>query len=118
MIRRSIGTFRGLMVFILLPGVVVAAIISLTGGMAEEPATVLYANSDTGAAGRHLITELEQAGEYKFEPRSDEVALKEATIKQEGTVGVFIPAGYTAALLAGSRHRSVSMSCGQVKAQS
>ncbi|WP_342479142.1 ABC transporter permease [Paenibacillus sp. FSL H7-0350] len=101
MIRRSIGTFRGLMVFILLPGVVVAAIISLTGGMAEEPATVLYANSDTGAAGRHLITELEQAGEYKFEPRSDEVALKEATIKQEGTVGVFIPAGYTAALLAG-----------------
>ncbi|MEK3790913.1 ABC transporter permease [Paenibacillus sp. FSL R7-0204] len=101
MIRRSIGTFRGLMVFILLPGVVVAAIISLTGGMAEGPATVLYANSDTGVAGRHLITELEQAGEYKFEPRSDEATLKEATIKQEGTVGVFIPAGYTAALLAG-----------------
>lgn len=101
MIRRSIGTFRGLMVFILLPGVVVAAIISLTGGMGEGPATVLYANSDTGAAGRHLITELEQAGEYKFEPRRDEAALKEATIKQEGTVGVFIPAGYTAALMAG-----------------
>ncbi|MEK3838588.1 MULTISPECIES: ABC transporter permease [unclassified Paenibacillus] len=101
MIRRSIGTFRGLMVFILLPGIVVAAIISLTGGMAEGPATVLYANSDTGAAGRHLIAELEQAGEYKFEPRRDEAALKEATIKQEGTVGVFIPAGYTAALLAG-----------------
>lgn len=101
MIRRSIGTFRGLMVFILLPGIVVAAIISLTGGMAEGPATVLYANSDTGAAGRHLITELEQAGEYKFEPRRDEATLKEATIKQEGTVGVFIPAGYTAALLAG-----------------
>ncbi|MEK4519856.1 ABC transporter permease [Paenibacillus sp. FSL H8-0122] len=101
MIRRSIGTFRGLMVFILLPGVVVAAIISLTGGMAEGPATVLYVNSDTGAAGRHLITELELAGEYKFEPRSDEAALKEATIKQEGTVGVFIPAGYTAALMAG-----------------
>nr|WP_209869262.1 ABC transporter permease [Paenibacillus silagei] len=101
MIRRSIGTFRGLMVFILLPGIVVAAIISLTGGMAEGPATVLYANSDTGAAGRHLITELEQAGEYKFEPRGDEAALKEATIKQEGTVGVFIPAGYTAALMAG-----------------
>lgn len=89
------------MVFILLPGVVVAAIISLTGGMGEGPATVLYANSDTGAAGRHLITELEQAGEYKFEPRRDEAALKEATIKQEGTVGVFIPAGYTAALMAG-----------------
>lgn len=32
MIRRSIGTFRGLMVFILLPGVVVAAIISLPEG--------------------------------------------------------------------------------------
>ncbi|MFD1903684.1 hypothetical protein ACFSQ7_05440 [Paenibacillus rhizoplanae] len=34
-----------------------------------------------------MITELEQAGEYKFEPRRDEAALKEATIKQEGTVG-------------------------------
>ncbi|WP_405104706.1 ABC transporter permease [Paenibacillus sp. FSL K6-1217] len=103
MVRRSIGTVKGMVIFILLPAVVVAGIISLTGGMGEGPATVLYANADTGAAGRHLIAELEQAGEYKFEPRTGEAALKEATIKQEGIVGVLIPAGYTAALMAGEQ---------------
>ncbi|WNS42708.1 ABC transporter permease [Paenibacillus sp. MMS20-IR301] len=101
MIRRSIGSVKGVMIFILLPSVVVAAIISLTGGVAEGPATVLYANADTGAAGKHLLAELEKTGDYKFEPSTDEASLKEAVIGQEGAAGVWIPAGYSAALLAG-----------------
>lgn len=103
MVRRSIGTVRGMMIFILLPGVVVAAIISLTGGSGDSPAVVLYVNSDTGPAGSHLLSELEKTGDYKLEARGSEAALKEATIRQEGTAGLWIPPGYSAALLAGEQ---------------
>ncbi|QUL54510.1 ABC transporter permease [Paenibacillus tritici] len=103
MVRRSIGTVKGVMIFILLPSVVVAAIISFTGGAGEEQATVLYANSDTGAAGKHLLAELAKTGDYKLEERRDEAALKEATIEQEGTAGLWIPAGYSASLMAGQQ---------------
>jgi ABC-2 type transport system permease protein len=101
MVRRSIGSVKGMLVFILLPSVVVAAIISLTGGVGDGPATVLYADMDTGAAGKHLLAELEKTGDYKFEQRSDEAALKEATIGREGAAGLWIPEGYSAALIAG-----------------
>lgn len=103
MVRRSIGTVRGLMIFILLPGVVVAAIISFAGGAGDSPATVLYVNSDTGPAGSHLLSELEKTGDYKLEARGSEAALKEATIRQEGTAGLWIPPGYSAALLEGEQ---------------
>lgn len=103
MVRRSIGTVRGLMIFILLPGVVVAAIISFAGGAGDSPAIVLYANSDTGPAGSHLLSELEKTGDYKLEARGSEAALKEATIRQEGTAGLWIPPGYSAALLEGEQ---------------
>lgn len=103
MVKRSIGSPRGAMIFILLPAIVVSAIIALTGGLGEGPATVLYTNMDTGAAGKHLLSELEKTGDYKFEQRSDEPALKEATIGQEGAVGLWIPAGYSAALIAGGQ---------------
>lgn len=103
MVRRSIGTVRGMLIFILLPGVVVAAIISLTGGAGDNPETLLYVNSDTGPAGSHLLTELSKTGEYKLEARGSEAALKEATIQQEGIAGLWIPPGYSAALLAGEQ---------------
>ncbi|MEK3675494.1 ABC transporter permease [Paenibacillus sp. FSL R10-2771] len=101
MIRRSLGSVKGVLIFILLPSVVVAGIISLTGGVGDGPATILYANMDKGAAGKHLLSELEQTGDYKFEQRRDEAALKEAAIGQEGAAGIWIPEGYSAALIAG-----------------
>lgn len=103
MIRRSIGSRKGVLVFILLPGIVVAGIISLTGGAGEGAATLLYTNMDTGAAGQHLLNELERTGDYRLEQRSDEAALKEAVTSQEGTAGLWIPAGYSAALIAGEQ---------------
>lgn len=103
MVKRSIGTARGMMIFILLPGVVVAAIISLSGGAGDKPDTLLYVNSDTGPAGSHLLAELAKTGDYKLEARGSEAALKEATTRQEGSAGLWIPPGYSAAIAGGEQ---------------
>ncbi|KWX87735.1 ABC transporter, partial [Paenibacillus riograndensis] len=89
--------------YILLPSIVIAAIISVTGGMEGDKPTVLYSNMDTGAAGRHLLAELENTGDYKLVARSDEAALKEGIIQQEGAAGISIPAEYTAQLAHGQQ---------------
>ncbi|WP_019915098.1 ABC transporter permease [Paenibacillus sp. HW567] len=103
MIKRTIGSRKGFITYILLPGIVVAAIISLTGGMEDSPPTILYANMDKGAAGAHLIAELKNSGDYKLVQRSNEASLKEGVTLQEGTAGIWIPAAYTSQLAAGQQ---------------
>ncbi|UQZ33796.1 ABC transporter permease [Paenibacillus sp. PK3_47] len=103
MVKRAIGSRKGLLVFIVLPAVVVSAIISVTGGMSGEAATLLYSNMDRGAGGKHLISELAKNGDYKLVENISEEELKENVTSQKGTAGLFIPADYTEALLSGSQ---------------
>ncbi|MBW4081616.1 ABC transporter permease [Paenibacillus sp. S150] len=103
MVMRSIASRRGMLTYILLPSIVVAIIIFVTGGVEGSTPTVLYTNMDTGAAGKHLLAELENTGDYKLVSRSDEAALKEGITQQEGEAGIWIPAGYTAQLAGGQQ---------------
>ncbi|MRN54322.1 ABC transporter permease [Paenibacillus monticola] len=103
MVKRIIGSRRGILTFIILPSVVLAGVVSISGGMGENPAIVLYTNMDNGAGGKHLLAELESTGDYKLLQKSDEAVLKESIIGQTGEAGVMIPAGYTSELLAGKQ---------------
>lgn len=103
MVKRAIGSRKGVLVFILLPSIVVAGIISVTGGMSDESASLLYTNMDTGAGGKHLIAELAKTGDYKLAEHSEEQDLKENIIGQKGAAGIFIPPDYTAELLSGNQ---------------
>lgn len=102
MVKRTIGSRKGWLVYILLPSIVIAAIIAITGGMEGGSAVLLYSNKDAGAAGKHLITELENSGDYKMIRRSDEADLKEGVTSQDGVAGLWIPEGYTADILQGN----------------
>ncbi|WP_310830457.1 ABC transporter permease [Paenibacillus pedocola] len=104
MVKRTIGTRRGMLMYILLPSIVVAGIISITGGVAEgSDTTLLYTNRDTGAGGKHLLAELEKTGDYKLVESSDEEKMKESVIGQKGVAGLLIPADYTTELLNGTQ---------------
>lgn len=103
MVKRTIGSKKGLIAYILLPSIVISAIISLTGGTGDDQATLLYTNLDTGAAGTHLLAELDNTGDYKLVEHGDEAALKEGVIGQEGAAGIWIPADYTSQLLSGQQ---------------
>lgn len=110
MVKRTIGSRKGLLLHILLPSLVVAGIVSVTGGMEDSTAVLLYTNKDTGAAGNHLIVELENSGDYKLVERSDEADLKEGVTSQDGAAGLWIPEGFTSGILQGKRRSSPYMS--------
>ena len=101
MVKRMIGSWTGLLTYILMPCVVIAGIIALSGSMVERPTTILYSNLDSGIAGRHLLSELESTGDYKLVEKKDEATLRESIIDQNGEAGILIPANFTPALLAG-----------------
>ncbi|MEK5282111.1 MULTISPECIES: ABC transporter permease [Paenibacillus] len=101
MVKRTIGSRNGLLTYILLPCIVVSVIVAISGSMGERPATILYSNMDDGAAGKHLLTELENIGDYKLVEKTDEANLRESIIDQNGEAGVLIPQNFTSALLAG-----------------
>lgn len=101
MVKRMIGSRNGLLTYIVLPCIVVAAIVAISGSMGEKPATILYSNMDEGAAGRHLLTELKNTGDYKLVEKTDETDIRESIIDQNGEAGIVIPSNFTTALLAG-----------------
>ncbi|WP_150270427.1 ABC transporter permease [Paenibacillus tepidiphilus] len=103
MIKRTIGSRKGLLIHILVPSIVVAGVIFITGGMEASNPVLLYGNRDAGTAGGHLIAELERTGAYTLKEVKDEAELKEAVIAQEGSAGLWIPADYTANILQGNR---------------
>ncbi|WP_151733804.1 ABC transporter permease ['Paenibacillus yunnanensis' Narsing Rao et al. 2020] len=103
MVKRTIGSRKGILIHILVPALVVAGIIFITGGMEGSNPVLLYGSQDTGTAGSHLLTELEKTGGYTLKEAGDEAALKEAVIAQEGMAGIWIPADYTQEMLQGTR---------------
>ncbi|MBY0009502.1 ABC transporter permease [Paenibacillus typhae] len=104
MVKRTIGSRKGLMLYIVLPGIVVAGIISITGGIDNSSkATLLYTNLDNGAGGRHLLAELRSSGDYELAESPGEQEMKESVIGQDGIAGLLIPRDYTAQLLDGKQ---------------
>jgi len=101
MVKRTIGTRRGLISYILLPAIVLAGLISLTSGSSESQSVVLYTNLDQGRAGEHVLAELTRTGDYKLVPMVDEAALKNAVIEQKGISAILIPDLYSEDLLEG-----------------
>ena len=101
MVKRTIGSRNGLLTYILMPCIVIAGIVALSGSMVEKPTTVLYSNLDSGIAGKHVLSELESTGDYNLIEKKDEATLRESIIDQKGEAGILIPANFTSAILAG-----------------
>ncbi|KGE20449.1 ABC transporter permease [Paenibacillus wynnii] len=101
MVKRTIGSRKGFISYIILPGLVLAGLISLTGGSSEYQSVIMYTNIDQGRAGEHILSELTRIREYKLVEQADEAALKNAVIEQKGISALLIPANYSEGLLAG-----------------
>jgi len=102
MVKRTLGSRKGLLIYILLPSVVVAGLVAVTGFSVDDQSVLLYANLDRGVAGEHVLSELAATGDYKLVEQSDDADLKNAVIEQKGIAGLLIPADYSGGLLAGA----------------
>ncbi|KZS45772.1 ABC transporter [Paenibacillus glucanolyticus] len=101
MVRRTLGRKRGWIVYLLVPCVVVTLTVFLMGQTTAASILVSYVNEDEGPAGQYLISELERSGQYVLKQSVTESTLKEELIENKSTVGVYIPEGFSDALLEG-----------------
>ncbi|WP_025697437.1 ABC transporter permease, partial [Paenibacillus forsythiae] len=103
LVKRMIGRRRGVIAYILMPGVVISFIIWMTSGAGDSKTNVLYTNLDSGAAGAHVIAELKKTGDYALVEKVSGDELRTGVLNEEGAAGLEIPAGYTASLLGGQK---------------
>ncbi|AWB43209.1 ABC transporter permease [Paenibacillus sp. CAA11] len=101
MIKRKIGTRKGLMGFLILPCLVVSAVIFLMGGDGVTRSTILYVNHDNDIAGQHMEHVLAGKADYQLKQVDTEAELRDEIVRQKGEAGFVIPKGFTSSLLKG-----------------
>lgn len=101
-IKRTIGTKKGVLAHIILPCIVIAAIVGLLGREEITRAEIAYVNEDTGVASEYLLDELANKPDYVLKSFQSEEVMKEYLIGLKGSVGVMIPPGFTEGVLTGN----------------
>lgn len=102
LIRRALGSFRGVLSYLILPVAIVSGAVGLLGGgMSAPPAPVGYVNLDAGPAGERLLGELGQRENRELSEASDEETLRQAVTDRDLAFGIVIPADYSRSLLSG-----------------
>lgn len=101
MIKRIVGTKKGMLMHILLPCMVITLVIALLGQDGYSRANILYVNEDGGVASQYLLEELASKPDYNLKLLENEKQLREAVMEDQGVAGVIIPAGYTEGVMSG-----------------
>ncbi|WP_438348893.1 ABC transporter permease [Paenibacillus sp. FA6] len=101
MIKRVIGTRKGILVYIVLPCIVVSLTVALLGGTSGSKVIIPYSNQDSGPAGQHVIEELSRNSDYVLELKESEGEVRDIILGKKGTLGLSIPAGFTEQILLG-----------------
>ncbi|MFD3259890.1 ABC transporter permease [Paenibacillus lentus] len=101
-IRRTIGTKKGLLGYILLPCVVISLVIALLGKEEMILAQIAYVDKDQGIASAFLLEELANKPNYALKSYAEEASMKEALLAKKGAVGFVIPAGFTEGVRSGN----------------
>ncbi|MNV89677.1 hypothetical protein D3C71_1839910 [compost metagenome] len=87
MIKRTVGTKKGMLMHILLPCLVISAVIGLLGQDDSSQAIILYVDQDGGTASRFLLNELADSPDYVLKKIDNEADLREKMVGDQGTAG-------------------------------
>lgn len=101
MVKRIVGTKKGMFMHILLPCIIISLVIALLGQDGYSRANVLFVNEDGGIASQYLLEELTSKPDYNLKELDNEKQLREAVMEDQGVAGVIIPAGYTEGVMSG-----------------
>lgn len=100
-VRRTFGSRKGMLVYLLVPVIVLSAFISLLGQNEGVAAPVKYLNADQGTLGEHLIMELKKKPGFVLESAESLESLKSDVIKMKVDAAFVIPEKFSEQLLAG-----------------
>jgi ABC-type multidrug transport system, permease component len=99
--RRTIGTVKGFLIYILLPAVIISSVVGLVTSAGGGRTAVGYADLDGSEASRHVIRALEQSDRYKLVRYASDREAAEMVADREVSAGFVIPAGFEAGWLEG-----------------
>ncbi|MNI12716.1 Inner membrane transport permease YbhS [compost metagenome] len=102
MIKRTIGTKKGMIMHILLPCIVISLVIGLLGQDDSSEASIIYVDKDGSEASQFLLNELAASPDYLLKEIDNEADLREKIIGDQAAAGFVIPAGFTDDLRSGN----------------
>jgi ABC-2 type transport system permease protein len=101
--RRTIGTVKGFLLFIILPAVIISSMVGLVTSAGGGRATIGYADLDDSEGSRHVIQALERTNRYNLVRYETDRKTADMVAEREVASGFVIPAGFEADWLAGLR---------------
>ena len=108
LIRRTMGTRRGLIMNVMLPAIILSIMAGLFSSFDREKAVIAVNNADTGILGSYLAFSLEQESLYEIhlKPNITEQELKEMVIDGKADAAIYIPSDYSEKWLEGGQSKA------------
>ncbi|CAM3955487.1 ABC transporter permease [Paenibacillus alkaliterrae] len=109
LIKRTMGTRRGLIMNVLLPALLLSVMAGLFSGLQGNKAVIVINNTDTGLLGSSLVTSLEKETQYEVRLTKDmtEQALKAQVLDGDADASIHIPHDYTQKMIDGEQSNAV-----------
>ncbi|WP_424765912.1 ABC transporter permease [Paenibacillus sp. sgz302251] len=101
LIRRTMGSRRGLIMNVLLPAIVLSIVVGLFADSHNQKAVIAVNNSDEGILGSYLVESLnkESLYEVRLESSASDEIVRSAVEYGKADAGLYIPPDFTQALL-------------------
>ncbi|OMF37578.1 hypothetical protein BK133_05875 [Paenibacillus sp. FSL H8-0548] len=101
LIRRTMGTRRGLFMNVLLPAIILSIISGIFSNLEGQKAFIAIQNTDSGQLGSYLVSSLETETLYEIHLESglSNEQLKKMVLDGKADAAIFIPSDYTEKML-------------------
>jgi ABC-2 type transport system permease protein len=109
LIRRSMGSRRGLFMNVMLPAIILSILAGLFARMEGDKAVVFVTNNDSGILGAYMTESLvkEKLYDVQLETLATEQSLKDKVKDGKADASVYIPADFTQKMLDGEQPKAV-----------
>ena len=109
LIRRTMGSRRGLIMNVMLPAIILSILAGLFAVMKEDKPVIFVINNDSGILGSYMTESLvkEKLYDVQFPKLTTEQSLKDAVKDGKADASVYIPADFTQKMLNGEQPKAV-----------
>ncbi|MFX3633390.1 MAG: ABC transporter permease [Candidatus Pristimantibacillus sp.] len=105
LIRRTIGSKRGIFLNLLLPAILLSVIAGLFVDAGKDKAVITVSNEDTGILGEYLVKSLNNENLYdvRVESNGSDQMMRDAVLEGGSDASIYVPSNFTDQLIAGER---------------
>lgn len=99
LVKRTIGTWKGFIIGILLPTVVIAVVLGFAGGSVPSAVKIGYVDHNQSLLSKYVIDKVKSVDRFELVPLSSDQEAGDAVIEEEVRAAFIIPEAYETHLL-------------------